>query len=123
MSQRIVAPLQNLYELRPCLASYTENYVDAGWGMYAGVRQGLAELSLFEDIVQSGSVASGDVGICKRQTIQSSESTSSDIWMSAGRVLRSDGHLGSGHAADDLRPALQHLPRGEARAVHRAAAR
>ena len=69
------SPLQNLYELRPCLASYTENYVDAGWGMYAGVRQGLAELSLFEDIVQSGSVASGDVGICKHQTIQSSEST------------------------------------------------
>ena len=75
VSQRIVAPMQNLYELRPCLASYTENYVDAGWGMYAGVRQGLAELSLFEDIVQSGSVASGDVGICKHQTIQSSEST------------------------------------------------
>ena len=40
--------------------------MDAGWGMYAGVRQGLAELSLFEDIVQSGSVASGDVGICKQ---------------------------------------------------------
>ena len=67
------SPLQNLYELRPCLASYTENYVDAGWGMYAGVRQGLAELSLFEDIVQSGCVASGDVGICKLSL--SSEST------------------------------------------------
>ena len=79
MSLNGSSPLQNLYELRPCLASYTENYVDAGWGMYAGVRQGLAELSLFEDIVQSGSVASGDVGICKHQTIQSSESTSSDI--------------------------------------------
>ncbi len=55
--------MQNLYELWPCLASYTENYVDAGWGMYAGVRQGLAELSLFEDIIQGGRVVDGDVGL------------------------------------------------------------
>ena len=24
---------RNLYEFRPCLASYTENYVDTGWGL------------------------------------------------------------------------------------------
>ena len=62
----------NLYEFRPCIASYTENYVDAGWGMYGGVRQALGELSLFEDIVQSGSVMSGDVGIWNSDVM--------DIW-------------------------------------------
>ena len=53
----------NLYEFRPCLASYTENYVDAGWGMYSGVRQALSELSHFEDIIQNGRVLYGDVAI------------------------------------------------------------
>jgi hypothetical protein len=41
----------------------TENYVDAGWGMYAGIRTALAELSLFEDIIQTGRVTTGDVGL------------------------------------------------------------
>ena len=49
----------NLYEFRPRLASYTENYVDAGWGPYGAVRQALVSF-LFEDIIQSG-VAYGDV--------------------------------------------------------------
>ena len=53
----------NLYEFRPTVASYTENYVATGWGMYAEVRKSLAELSAFEDILQSGSVADGDVGL------------------------------------------------------------
>ena len=44
----------NLYEFRPCLAAYTENYVDTGWGTYAEVRKSLAELTTFEDIVQAG---------------------------------------------------------------------
>jgi hypothetical protein len=26
--------LINLYEFRPCLAAYTENYVDTGWGLH-----------------------------------------------------------------------------------------
>jgi hypothetical protein len=55
--------LLNLYELRPTVASYTENYVNTGWGMYAEVRRSLAELSTFEDIIQSGRVADGDVGL------------------------------------------------------------
>ena len=62
----------NLYEFRPCLASYTENYVDAGWGMYGAVRQALGELSLFEDIIQDGRVAYGDVGIWNSDVM--------DIW-------------------------------------------
>jgi len=55
--------LLNLYELRPTVASYTENYVNTGWGMYAEVRRSLTELSTFEDIVQAGRVADGDVGL------------------------------------------------------------
>ena len=50
----------NLYEFRPELASYTENYVDDGWGLYGGVRQALSELTTFEDIVQDGRVAYGN---------------------------------------------------------------
>jgi hypothetical protein len=53
----------NLYEFRPCTASFTENYVDTGYGMYSAVRSGLAELSVFDDIVQQGTVSSGDVGL------------------------------------------------------------
>ena len=53
----------NLYELRPCTMSYTENYVDTGYGMYSEIRTALAELSLFEDIIQGGSVVDGDVGL------------------------------------------------------------
>ena len=64
--------LINLYEFRPCLAAYTENYVDAGWGIYGSVRQALSELTVFEDIVQNGRVAYGDVGIWNSETM--------DIW-------------------------------------------
>ena len=53
----------NLYEFRPCTASFTENYVDTGYGMYSAVRTALAELSLFEDITQNGAVVNGDVGL------------------------------------------------------------
>ena len=65
----------DLYEMRPCTASYTENYVDAGWGMYGAVRTGLAELAEFEDIILSSTegVATGSVGLwC---------SDAEDIWV------------------------------------------
>ena len=62
----------NLYEFRPCLAAYTENYVDDGWGIYGGVRTALSELAAFEDIVQDGRVAYGDVGVWNSETM--------DIW-------------------------------------------
>ena len=62
----------NLYEFRPCLAAYTENYVDVGWGIYGGVRQALTELTHFEDIIQNGRVAYGDVGIYNSEVM--------DIW-------------------------------------------
>jgi hypothetical protein len=64
--------LINLYEFRPCLAAYTENYVDPGWGVYGSIRQSLSELTTFEDIVQEGRVAYGDVGIWCSETM--------DIW-------------------------------------------
>ena len=53
----------NLYELRPTISSYTENYVATGWGMYTEVRKALSELASFEDLVQSGRVVDGDVGL------------------------------------------------------------
>ena len=53
----------NLYEFRPCTAATTENYVDTGYGIYSTVRTALTELSLFEDIIQAGSVPNGDVGL------------------------------------------------------------
>ena len=62
----------NLYEFRPCTAAYTENYVDDGWGLYASVRTALSELTTFEDIVQDGRVAYGDVGIWNSEVM--------DIW-------------------------------------------
>ena len=67
--------LLNLYELRPCTASYTENYVDTGYGMYSEIRTALAELSLFEDIIQGGRVVDGDVGLFASDAF--------DIWMMA----------------------------------------
>jgi hypothetical protein len=65
----------DLYELRPCTASYTENYVDAGWGMYGAIRTALAELATFEDIIVASpdGVTSGSVGLwC---------SDAEDIWV------------------------------------------
>jgi hypothetical protein len=62
----------NLYEFRPCTAAYTENYVDDGWGLYGSVRTALSELTAFEDIVQGGRVAYGDVGIWNSEVM--------DIW-------------------------------------------
>ena len=64
----------NLYEMRPATASYTENYVDVGYGLYSAVRSALAETAEFEDIMAAGtSVASGDVGLwC---------SDAGDIWV------------------------------------------
>ena len=54
----------NLYEMRPVTASYTENYVDVGYGLYGAVRTALAETAEFEDIMEPGTaVASGDVGL------------------------------------------------------------
>lgn len=35
----------------------------SGWGIYTEVKKSFAELSFFEDIIQSGSVLDGDVGI------------------------------------------------------------
>ena len=51
----------NVYEFRPLTASYTENYVDNGSGMYEAVRKALWELSTFEDIIQTGSIP---LGLC-----------------------------------------------------------
>lgn len=51
------------YEFRPCTASFTENYVDTGYGMYSTIRTALAELATFEDITQNGAVLNGDVGL------------------------------------------------------------
>jgi hypothetical protein len=47
--------------------------------MYGGVRQALGELSLFEDIIQSGSVMYGDVGIWNSDVM--------DIWGPATQPL------------------------------------
>ena len=64
----------NLYEMRPATASYTENYVDVGYGVYGAVRTALSETAEFEDIMEPGTtVASGDVGLwC---------SDAGDIWV------------------------------------------
>ena len=51
----------NVYEFRPLTASYTENYVDNGSGMYEAVRKALWELSTFEDIIQTGNIP---LGLC-----------------------------------------------------------
>jgi hypothetical protein len=52
----------NVYEFRPLEASYTENYVDNGRGMYEAVRKGLWEMSTFEDIIQTGRIPLGSYG-------------------------------------------------------------
>lgn len=46
--------------------------MDTGWGLYGSVRQALSELTAFEDIVQDGRVAYGNVGIWNSETM--------DIW-------------------------------------------
>jgi hypothetical protein len=77
--------LINLYEFRPCLASYTENYVDAGWGIYGAVRKGLSELTHFEDIIQGGRVADGDVGVWCSEAM--------DIWGPATQPTATGQHF------------------------------
>jgi hypothetical protein len=61
----------NLFEFRPVHVAYTENHVDDP-AMYAMVLKSFRELETYEDIIQDGQVANGDVAIWFSET--------GDIW-------------------------------------------
>ncbi|NQU12186.1 beta-galactosidase trimerization domain-containing protein [bacterium] len=65
------ATILNLFEFDPVWVAYTENHV-TGREMYAMVLQTLRELGLYEDIVQTGAVRPGRVGLWFSET--------ADIW-------------------------------------------
>ena len=54
--------LVDVYEFRTHM-SCTENYVDAGYGMYGAVLTALHEMGSWEDIVQSGQAHAGGVSV------------------------------------------------------------
>jgi hypothetical protein len=57
----------NLFDFRPAVHSYTENYVN-GTEMYLTVRTALHELGTFEDVIQEGTVQPAKVGLFFSET-------------------------------------------------------
>jgi len=81
----------NLFEFRPVHVAYTENHVDDP-AMYREVLKSFRELSLFEDIIQDGTVRSADAALWFSQT--------GDIW--------GDSHGSFAAATRGLYTAIRH---------------